>query len=662
MKMTKRLMALLLAVAMVLSLAACGGSGEEPAATGAAGNGPSEAPAVQEDAVFRTLYSSEVNTLNYLTTGQTIDWSIAINVVDCLVEYDSFGKVQPSLATEWSKNEDATVWTFKIREGVNWVDKDGNVVAPVTANDWVSAAHYACDAKNVSDTFYTMEDKVAGATAYYNWTAYQMALPSATDGKDENGNDVKFILNEDGEKEILEVAPEAKIEDIGVKAIDDYTLEFTLEAPLPYFESMLSFGPYLPVYGPFLDECGDKFGTDNENLLYCGAFILSTYEPQQKHVLTKNESYWDKDNVFLNAIEETYNAEASTLATTMFLAGDVDSASVPSSLLSAMLADPSTADKIHPSRSTPSYSYWYLFNFDANFDAEYEPDNWTLAVNNENFRKSMVAAMNRIPALYCYDTQSPETMANNTITPNAFTAASKDFTYYGDLAAYTDGNNFDEAKALEYKAAAMEELTAAGATFPVKVLMRYNPTVSNWAEECQVVEQSMEKVLGTDYIDIIVVAGPESGFNGAVRKAGDYAFMKCNWGANYVDPETWTDPFADPSCKYSFLDQSEDPTTKALYAEYLELVAAAKAITTDMEARYEAFAKAEAFLLDHAFAQPIHTSSRSYQMSNLNVFEGQYSPAGQVTLRYKGQHLYEKSMSNEEYQAAYAEWKAALAG
>ena len=117
--------------------------------------------------------------------------------------------------------EDATVWTFHIREGVNWVDKDGNVVAPVTANDWVSSAHYACDANNDSDTFYTMSGVIAGADAYYDWTAYQMALPDATDGTDKDGNAVKFITNEDGEQEILEEVPEASIDDIGVKAVDD---------------------------------------------------------------------------------------------------------------------------------------------------------------------------------------------------------------------------------------------------------------------------------------------------------------------------------------------------------------------------------------------------------------------------------------------------------
>jgi oligopeptide transport system substrate-binding protein len=339
----------------------------------------------------------------------------------------------------------------------------------------------------------------------------------------------------------------------------------------------------------------------------------------------------------------------------------VDQADISSDLLSAMMSDSSTADLIHPTRSDTSYSYWYLFNFDANFDEEYEPENWTIAVNNENFRQSIVHAFNRVPALATNDSIDPLSMETNTITPVGFCSASKDYAYYGALADYTEGDNYDEDLALEYKEKAMEELTAAGATFPIKVLMCYNPTSTNWANECQVVEQQLENLLGTDYIDIIVQAGPETGFLSSIRRSGNYAFMKCNWGADYADPQTWTDPFSEDS-SYSFIYKSTDSTTMELYAEYTDLVNTAKAITDDMDARYEAFAEAEAFLLDHAFALPIHISSRSYQMCNLNIFEGQYASFGMANLRYKDQHLYDTSMSLEEYQAAYAEWQAALTG
>ena len=641
MRNLRKSLALLLALALAFGLVACGGGGSN------------------SDTTFNTLYASEVTTLNYLITTQENEMSIAANVIDCLVEYDSFGNIEPALAVKWNQNDDATVWTFELREGVKWVDKDGNEKGEVTAEDWVTSAYYVCDAKNDAAGAGNITNVIAGAEEYYDWTAYQMLLPSAKDGKDENGNPCKVIVNEDGEEEVLEEVPEAKLEDIGVKALDKYTLEFTLSSSRPYFLSMVSFGAYMPTSAALLAEAGDKFGTSNEYLWYCGAYILSTYEPQVQRVMTKNPTYWDIDSVYIEAIDQKYNAEASSVSTTMYATGEVDSASISSDLLTSMMEDEAYKNDIHPTRADTSYSYWYLFNFDPNFDEEYEPENWKLAVNNENFRHAVISAFDRIPALATKDALDPESLVSNTITPAGFAAASKDFTAYGDMAKFAEGKYYDTKAAADYKDKAMSELKAAGATFPVKMLMCYNPTDNNWANECQVVEQSIEAVLGKDFIDIVVVAGPDTGFLGAIRRTGNYAFMKCNWGADYADPETWTDPFNDSS-SYSFIYKSSDPTTQALYAEYQGLVADAKAITNDMDARYEAFAKAEAFLLEHGFALPIHTSSRSYQMSKLSVFESQYAPFGISYLRYKDQKLYDDSMSLEEFQKAYDEWLSKL--
>ena len=652
----KKVLCFMLALVLVLGMTACGGNTAtaEPTAAPEA----TAAPAVAENAVFRKLYASEVTTLNYLITTQENEMSIAANVVDCLVEYDNYGNIEPALALEWSSNEDATVWTFKLREGVKWVDKDGNEVAELTAHDFVNSAHYVCDANNAAAGASQYTSIVAGAAEYNEWTAYQLALPNAVDGVDENGNAVKLVKNDDGEEEVLEEAAEATLEGIGVKAVDDYTLEYTLVKSCPYFVSMVSTGPFMPTNAAFMAECGDKFGTSNEYLLYNGAYILSTYEPQNQRILTKNASYWDIDAVHIDSVEFKYNAEANSVATTMYLAGDIDMADVSSDLLTAMMADPEYADDIHPTRASTSYSYWYLFNFDPNFADEYEPANWDIAVNNENFRKSIYAALNRTAALSASDAMDPASLVSNTITPAGFASASADYTTYGDLAKFVETDFFNPELAVSYKDAAVKELTAAGATFPVKVLMLYNPTSSSWANEAQIVEQNLEKVLGTDYIDVIVQAGPDTGFL-SERRAGNYGLLKCNWGADYADPETWTDPFVEGS-KYNFIFKAKSAETQALFAEYTELVNAAKAITNDMDARYEAFAKAEALLLEHGFALPIHTSSRYYQMSNLNVFEGQYAPFGNATLRYKDQYLYEDSMSLEEWQAAYADWAAKL--
>lgn len=121
-----------------------------------------------------------------------------------------------------------------------------------------------------------------------------------------------------------------------------------------------------------------------------------------------------------------------------------------------------------------------------------------------------------------------------------------DYTKCGGLADLTEF--FDEAKAKEYRDAAIEELTAQGVTFPIKVQLPYNPSSTDWDKQCQVLKQQLEGVLndGTDFIDIIITAGPSDSFLSAVRRNGKFEFLLCNWGADYSDPETETDPFYQP--------------------------------------------------------------------------------------------------------------------
>ena len=156
MKRTTRLIALIVALLLALPMAAL---------------------AEGSPVVYRELYASEVDTLNYLYTTTTNNLTIPANVVDTLIEYDRYGVLQPSLAESWEHNEDYTEWTFHIREGVKWIDSTGAEVADVTAHDWVAAAHYILDAHNDSGNEYNWEvAKVVNAAEYYAYTAYQLAL------------------------------------------------------------------------------------------------------------------------------------------------------------------------------------------------------------------------------------------------------------------------------------------------------------------------------------------------------------------------------------------------------------------------------------------------------------------------------------------------------
>lgn len=640
MSKTGRIFAGLLAGVMSLSLAACGSSSSGSADSGSGENG--------EKVTFRTLYTGEVQTLNYLTTSTTNDYAISANIIDCLVDYDQYGNITPGLAESWESNDDMTEWTFHIRKGAKWVNNKGEEMADVTANDWVAAARYVNDAAHESDNQYMYDTGaiVHNAQAYYDYTAYMLASDNGTKTTDEDGNE-------------LEPVDEVKAEEIGVEAPDDYTLVYKLDAPCSFFTSIVSYTSYMPVSQACLDEYGDSFGLDNESLWYNGAFILSTYEPQEKHVLSKNEAYWDKDNVYLDEVVSTYNADATSVEANMYKSGEIDYASVSADLLDSWLNDDAVKDEVHGSRPDNSFSYFFCFNFDPQFDEEYEPENWKIAVNNENFRKAMMASLDRVKALTVSEPYNPEKLLNNTVTPANFAAAAgKDYTQYDALADITNGDSFDEAAAKEYRDKAKEELTAAGCTFPIKVLMPYNPSVTNWDKECQVIEQQMESVLGTDFIDIIVQAGPETGFLSAVRRSGDYAFLKCNWGADYADPQTWTEPFVEDN-NYNFWDQSEDEETQKLYTEWSDKVAEAEAICDDDEARYTAFSEAEQLLIDHAVIIPYKIDDGGYVASKLNPMEGEYAPYGVALQRYKFQHLGEKSMSMDEFNDELQKWEEA---
>ena len=590
--------------------------------------------AVAPTTAYRTLYSGEITSLNYLTTATANEFALAANVIDTLVEYNKYGEVEPSLALSWEYDPQNLTYTFKLRENAKWVKADGSYYADVTAEDFVTAAKYILDAKNASSTANIFYSVIAGAEDYYLGTS------TPEEGK--------------------EPYPVKDFDTVGVKALDKYTLQYTLIEPVPYFESMLTYVCFMPVNAKFLEEKGADFGvaTSNENLLYCGAYYLQEFKPQQSRVYAKNTKNWDADNVFIDRIEQTYNKEASTISPELFSRGDIDDATITSTIASEWLADPEKSKLIRPVRQSGFYTYFWAFNFDPNFDAAYEPENWKIAVNNENFRQSIFWGLDRVKSKLVMDPDNPEALLFNTVTPPEFVSINGvDYTQMGKLGEYTAmGADFkNEEKALQFKAAAVTELQAAGATLPVKILMSYNPSSSSWAEECVVVEQQLEALLGTDYIDIIIEAGPSSGFLKEVRRSGKYALMKCNWGPDYADPNTYTDPFYDGT--YNWPELATEYLDENGVSEYYKLVDAARAITNDLQARYDAYTVAEAFLIENAMIIPYGYDNGGYTASRLNPFESQFAPFGISNERYKGQKLLDAPMSTDQYWDAYDAWQ-----
>ena len=144
---------------------------------------------------------------------------------------------------------------------------------------------------------------------------------------------------------------------------------------------------FLPVNGDFLASVGTRFGTDNKTILYNGAYIVDNFEPQVGRRLVRNDKYWDKDHVYIKRLNYKYNKEASTLGPELFLRGEISSVTIPSSLIDSWMKDPAKKAIVRPAE-TSSYTYFYAFNFNPSFDAQYEPDNWKIVVNNKKLQGS----------------------------------------------------------------------------------------------------------------------------------------------------------------------------------------------------------------------------------------------------------------------------------
>jgi len=584
-----------------------------------AGCAPTPPATETESENYYGVYSGELTTINYLVTATTSEAGAAANCVEGLVEYDNLGVMKPALAESWVVSPDGMVWTFKIREGVKWLTWEGEEYAEVVAQDWVDALRYIFDAANASHVASFAFGAIKNGEAFFK------------------GEITDF-------------------NEVGVKALDKYTLEYTLKAPIPYFLTMLTWVSFLPVNGQYLAEAGDKFGTDHKNFLYNGPYIITEWENSVERIMEKNEKYWDADNVHIKEIHYTFNKEAGTLAPEMFLRGEITGASISSSLLSDWMADPAKKEMVSPA-ATSWYSYFYAFNFDPKFDEEHEPENWRVVVNNVNFRRSMFYALDRMAAMLTAEPHDPARRISNTLTPKNFTTVNGvDFVEIGPLAEITARDSFNKEEALKYKDIALKEL-AGKATFPVKVPMPFNSSITDWTNRVQVVEQQMEGLLGADYIDIIPVSFPPTNFLTESRRAGRYAIQECNGGPGFVDPDAYTGIFMPGnSTLWSSFEMATEYLDENGKNEYAKMIEEARTEVLDLQRRFDLFAEAEAFLINEAVLIPYAVGGGGYVASKLEPLSQPWSLSLNGVL-FKYARVLEKPVSTEQYKQISEKWQ-----
>ena len=675
----KKLLVALLALLMIVTLTACGSKEEAPVTGGEEPTGEEatfdvNAVDVSSLKLANTkeyVYSDsrEVASMDYLVTALASDHQYNVNFVDGLVICDSYGAYQPAVAESWTANEDATVWTFKLKKGVKWVTAAGDEYGEVTAEDFVTGLRHAAEFQ--SGTAYVVSS-VEGFSDYM----------SAGDYSDDAW---------------------AKV---GVKAIDDYTVEYTLSAPTPYFYTQVEYSVFYPVNKTFLESKGDgcKLGTPDTNsctfgqatpdsILYNGAYILSSFDVKSQTVMVKNPAYYAADEVYLEKVTVIYDEGSDPYEMIRSFEQNVYAYAGLSTQWGDEVFNEMMAK--YDGYVNPTLSNYYAFGIVFNYNRityentahadDADKENTKAAIRNENFRLAMKSAFDAQAYL---EVSAPTEIAKATLrningVPNL--VSTSDGTLYGTLVedAYEEitGTRVSLADgqwpwlSKENALAYIEAAKADGISFPVHVDMLVIETSDRITKQGLSFKQSIEENTDGQIIVDLIMRDQDTVQNIAYYSESwdeaDYDISTfTGWGPDYVDPKSFVEIYSPVDGYYMHscgltdkgATQSDDfgaddeLKTQLGFYEYEELYRAADAITDDLDARYKAFAKADAYLLAHGLYIPTSMQTRSARVSHIVPFSAPYS-SGVSQYKYRGVQLQEDVVTTEQYQAAMAAWE-----
>ena len=596
---------------------------------------------------YKTYFSTSYPSLNYFSTSYATVREIATNCIDGLVEPDVYGNYVGSLAESWEHNEDYTVWTFKIRQGVKWIDYTGaETEYAVTAQDFVDGIKYIGDPLNGAYSLRVVRNLISGLYDYY-W-----GLDDIDSGYDTTTNRADL---------------EAQFSDIvGVKALDEYTVQYTLDSGAPYFLSLIESSMLLlPIEYDYAKALGEDFGIDNTKMLYCGAYYVSDFQRDKLIKLTKNPHYWDADKVTLTTVEYQMIPDGTT-SLEMFMRGELHYTSVESEAYQS-LANGEWGDNLIPNEFSFSTNYLWLDYQGAN------PE-FNTFVQNVNFRKALQHAVNRNSFGALREPVDPSRLVRNTINAEGaiFNSQGVDYTQLAPLADVTNANyNADPAAARAYMEAAIAELCEADGT--IKGVTAGTFEYGTFAKEnvdgklpvtlvyvgtddeseiimAQLFEQMIEESIGADYIDVVLAFDTSGDFYGTVGGSVDGPF-------NYdIYWDSLSTGYADPSGILGRITTDGVENVGAYNVpQFDELVDKAMSAAT-FDERLEYFAQAEAFLLEGAYMIPVISSLRGYHMSYEIPFTAPRCLYGNV--RYKGMKVATEATTLDEYNVLAAAWEA----
>ena len=601
---------------------------------------------------FSYVYAVDPASLDYSIATRTSTTDIIGNVVDGLMENDQYGNVIPSLAEDWSVSKDGLTYTYKLREGVKWYTSEGEEYAEVTAHDFVTGLKHVADGK--SDGVSLIQNSIKGLDAYMTGET----------------NDFSTV---------------------GVKALDDYTVEYTLNKPESFWNSKVTTATMLPVNEEFLKASGKDYGAVTPaGILYNGPYILKTLTSKSLIEYEKNPNYWDKEKVKIEKIKLTYydGSDQESLIRSFSSGAYTTARLFPSSSNFASTLE-QYGDKITYSPQDSS-SYYFTFNVNRqSFNktaktSEEQKTSTKEAMLNKDFRQAINFAFNRHSyAAQLNGEDGADKIIRNSLVPDNFVqAGGKNFgqiaqaelVNYGEQwkdVELVDGKdsiyNPDKAKAAFEKA--KKDLEAKGVTFPIHLDVPVEQTDTIAVQQSNSFKQSIESTLGAEnvVIDVLQMTDNEKETitsQARVPSQKDYDLNSTGWAPSYQDPASYLnimDPKSGSAMKHLGITKGKDKDVVAQLGldQYKKLLDEADSETTNLEERYEKYAKAQAWLTDSSLLMPTASSGGSPVVSNVVPFSKPYSQVGIKGDPYifKGMKLQKDIVTTKEYEEALKKWQ-----
>ncbi len=605
---------------------------------------------------FSYIYETDPDNLNYLTTGKAATANITSNVIDGLLENDRYGNFVPSMAEDWSVSKDGLTYTYTLRKDAKWYTSEGEEYAEVKAQDFVTGLKYAADKK--SDGLYLVQESIKGLDAY-----------------------VKGEITD--------------FSQVGIKALDDYTVQYTLNKPESFWNSKTTMGVLAPVNEEFLNSKGDDFakGTDPSSILYNGPFLLKSIVAKSSVEFEKNPNYWDKDNVHLNKVKLSFwDGQDTNKPTEAFKDGSFTMARLFPTSASYSETEKTFKDNIVYTQQD-STTYLVGTNIDrqsykyTSKTTDEEKTSTKKALLNKDFRQAIAFGFDRTAYASQVNGASGATkLLRNLFVPPTFVQA--DGKNFGELVkeklvTYGDewsNVNLDDAqdglyspdKAKAEFAKAKAALQAEGVKFPIHLDMPVDQTNTTKVQRVQSFKQSVEENLGSDNVVIDIQQLQKDDVQNityfAETAAGEDWDISDNvgWSPDYIDPSTYLDiikPSVGENTKtyLGFDSGTNNAAAKQVGLEdYEKMVVEAGEETTDVSKRYEKYAAAQAWLTDSALLIPTTSQTGRPMLSKMVPFTLPFAYSGNKgmseALLYKYLEVQDKAVTTDEYQKAQEKW------